>query len=260
MSRIVHIAIKVDDLEKSTKFYEDVFGIYQTKTGHARGHTSRHMTDGNIDFAIMTYDSEDEAEAKLIGNGPGIHHFGVEVEDREATIKKIQENGGQIFSDREEGALKFRAPDGNMAEIVGIGRYKKKEMIDNRIVHLALKVQDLEKATKFYENVFGFKTVSTDHSREHISRHLTDGELDLALMVYDSEDAKEAKWAGAGPRIHHWGIEVADQEAFAEKIKNAGGEILSKPGAGALKFRAPDGTLAEIVARGHYEKLKQKAS
>ena len=27
MSRIVHIAIKVDDLEKSTKFYEDVFGI-----------------------------------------------------------------------------------------------------------------------------------------------------------------------------------------------------------------------------------------
>mgnify|MGYP003437383665 CR=1 FL=1 len=44
--------------------------------------------------------------AKLIGNGPGIHHFGVEVEDREATIKKIQENGGEIFSDREEGALK----------------------------------------------------------------------------------------------------------------------------------------------------------
>ena len=51
---------------------------------------------------------------------------------------------------------------------------------------------------------------------------------------------------------------MADQEAFAEKIKNAGGEILSKPGAGALKFRAPDGTLAEIVARGRYEKLKQK--
>jgi predicted enzyme related to lactoylglutathione lyase len=260
MARIVHIALKVEDLEKATKFYEEVFGIYQTKTGHARGHTSRHMTDGNIDLALMVYDSEDEPEAKLIGNGPGIHHFGVEVEDREATIKKIQENGGQIFSDREEGALKFRAPDGNMAEIVGIGRYKKKERIDNRIVHLALKVQDLETATKFYENVFGFKTVSTDHSREHISRHMTDGELDLALMVYDSEDAKEATWAGAGPRIHHWGIEVADQEAFAEKIKNAGGEILSKPGAGALKFRAPDGTLAEIVARGRYEKLKQKAS
>ena len=44
MARIVHIALKVENLEKATKFYEDVFGIYPTKTGYARGHTSRHMT------------------------------------------------------------------------------------------------------------------------------------------------------------------------------------------------------------------------
>lgn len=260
MARIVHIAIKVDDLEKSTKFYEDVFGIYQTKTGHARGHTSRHMTDGSIDFAIMTYDSEDEAEAKLIGKGPGIHHYGVEVEDREATMKKIEENGGKIFSDRGEGALKFQAPDGNYGEIVAVGRYKTKEKIPNRIVHLALKVEDLEKATKFYENVFGFKTISTEKSRKHTSRHMTDGELDFALMQYDPEDTDESKWAGDGPRIHHWGIEVPDQSAFAEKIKAAGGTILSKPGEGALKFRSPDGTLAEIVKPGRYEEKKQKAA
>jgi lactoylglutathione lyase len=257
MARIVHIALKVEDLEKATRFYEDVFGIYQTKTGHARGHTSRHMTDGNIDLALMVYDSEEIEEATLSGAGPCIHHFGIEVEDREATVKKIKENGGEIFSDPEEGALKFRSPDGTMCEIVGIGRYKKKEKSDtSRIVHLAIKVEDLEKATKFYENVFGFKTVSTDRSREHISRHMTDGDLDLALMLYDSEDVPEAQWAGAGPRIHHWGIEVADQNAFADKIKQHGGQILSKPGAGALKFRAPDGTLAEIVSVGRYEKLK----
>src|ERR1700747_2806198 len=107
MARIVHIALKVEDLEKSTKFYEDVFGIYQLKTGHRRGHTSRHRTEGTIDLALMTYDSEDEPEAKLSGAGPCIHHFGIEVEDREATVKKITEHGGAIFSDREEGALKF---------------------------------------------------------------------------------------------------------------------------------------------------------
>ena len=70
MARIVHIALKVEDLEKATKFYEDVFGIYQTKTGHARGHVSRHMTDGNIDLALMVYDSEEEPEAQLSGAGP----------------------------------------------------------------------------------------------------------------------------------------------------------------------------------------------
>src|ERR1700694_5132974 len=70
MARIVHIALKVEDLEKATKFYEDVFGIYQTKTGHARGHSSRHMTDGHIYLALMVYDSEDEKEAQLAGPGP----------------------------------------------------------------------------------------------------------------------------------------------------------------------------------------------
>ena len=257
MSRIVHIAIKVDDLEKSTKFYEDVFGIYQTKTGHARGHTSRHMSDGAIDFAIMTYDSEEESEAKLIGKGPGIHHYGVEVEDREATIKKIEENGGKIFSDKGEGALKFQAPDGNYGEIVAVGRYKTRDKAPNRFVHLALKVDNVAAARKFYENVFGFKHVLTEKSRKHTSCHMSDGYLDFALMEYDAED--ESRWAGDGPRIHHTGIEVPDQVTFAEKIKAAGGQILSKPGEGALKFRCPDGTLSEIVMPGRYEEKKQKA-
>src|SRR5437764_737291 len=124
-----------------------------------------------------------------------------------------------------------------------------------RIVHIALKVEELEKAKKFYEDVFGIYQTKTGHARGHTSRHMTDGKIDLALMVYDSEDVDEAKWAGAGPRIHHWGIEVADQSTYADEIKKHGGTILSKPGEGALKFRAPDGTLAEIVKHGRYEKV-----
>jgi catechol 2,3-dioxygenase-like lactoylglutathione lyase family enzyme len=263
-SRIVHIAIKcsdMDNLETSTKFYEDVFGIYQTKTGHARGHTSRHMTDGNIDLALMVYDSEDEKEAKLAGAGPRIHHIGVEVDDRPSMIKKIEDNGGSIFSDREEGALKYRSPDGTLGEIVGIGRYKKKHMSEKcRIVHVAIKVMDLEKATKFYENVFGFRQLTTHHARGHYSRHMTDGETDLALMLYDSENESEAKLAGPGPCIHHWGIEVTDRAAFAKLIEARGGTILSKPDANALKVRAPDGNIFEIVEAGSFEKYKQKAA
>jgi lactoylglutathione lyase len=126
MARIVHIALKVEDLEKATKFYEDVFGIYQTKTGHARGHTSRHMTDGNIDLALMVYDSEEDAEAKLVGAGPAIHHFGIEVEDTAAFIAKIEANGGTILENEPGDAIKYRAPDGTISEIVEVGRYEKK--------------------------------------------------------------------------------------------------------------------------------------
>src|SRR3954469_4817492 len=103
MARIVHIALKVEDLEKATKFYQDVFGIYQLKTGHARGHTSRHMTEGTIDLALMTSEREDEPEAKLAGPGPCIHHFGIEVEDREAMRSAIEQGGRPIIPDKEEG-------------------------------------------------------------------------------------------------------------------------------------------------------------
>ncbi len=121
--------------------------------------------------------------------------------------------------------------------------------MSNTIKHIAIKVDDLEAATRFYEEVFGFRQLKTGSRDGHISRHMTDGTIDFAIMKYESEDTPEAQLAGSGPCIHHWGLEVEDRPAFAEKIRKAGGEILSKPDANALKFRAPDGTLCEIVTR-----------
>jgi len=98
-----------------------------------------------------------------------------------------------------------------------------------KIVHIALKVRDLEASTKFYEEVFGFRQVTTHRGQNsgHVSRHLTDGTIDLALMVYDSEDAPEAQLSGIGPCIHHWGVEVDDIKLAAQKIKDLGGEVMS---------------------------------
>ena len=129
-----------------------------------------------------------------------------------------------------------------------------------RINHLALKVRDLEAATRFYENVFGFRQVGTGRSRGHISRHLTDGYVDLALMVYDSEDDEEARLVSEGPAIHHFGIEVDDRQGFIEKIQANGGVLLSKPDSSTVKFRSPDGTIAEIVDVGRYQKIRDGRS
>ncbi len=127
MAKINHVALKVTDLEKATRFYENVFGFRQVGTGHSRGHTSRHLTDGYVDLALMVYDSEDDAEAKLVGEGPAIHHFGIAVEDRQATLAKIEEFGGTILSKRDAGTVKFRSPDGTIAEIADPGRYQQLE-------------------------------------------------------------------------------------------------------------------------------------
>jgi len=122
-----------------------------------------------------------------------------------------------------------------------------------RIVHIALKVEDLERTTQFYENVFGFKEMETAQVRDHTSRHLSDGAIDLALIKYDAEESKESLAAGQGPCIHHFAIEVEDIEKYAAEIAKFGCEIISDPGVIPVKFRAPGGTVAEIVPQARYK-------
>jgi lactoylglutathione lyase len=124
----------------------------------------------------------------------------------------------------------------------------------SRIVHLALKVDDLEKATEFYETVFGFKEVETSKVRDHTSRHLTDGTIDLALIKYDSEESAESLASGQGPCIHHFGIEVDDLNDAAAELERFGCEVVSDAGVIPIKFRAPGGTVAEIVPKARYKK------
>ena len=125
----------------------------------------------------------------------------------------------------------------------------------NRIVHLALKVEDLERTSEFYEKVFGFKEVETRKTRDHLSRHLTDGALDFTLIKYDAgTQSAESKAAGEGPCIHHFAVEVDDLAAATREIKSYGCEIISDPGVIPVKFRAPGGTVCEIVPKGRYKK------
>lgn len=123
----------------------------------------------------------------------------------------------------------------------------------SRIVHIALKVEDLEKTSKFYESVFGFRQIGTQKVRDHTSRHLTDGAIDFTLIKYDVEDSAESLAAGSGPCIHHFAIEVDDMDKYVAEIKRHGCEIISDPGVVPIKFRALGGTIVEIVPTGRYK-------
>jgi len=125
----------------------------------------------------------------------------------------------------------------------------------NRIVHLALKVEDLEKTTEFYRKVFGFQEVITKKTRDHTSAHLTDGDLDFTLIKYDEgTQSAESKASGEGPCIHHFAIEVDDVEKYKAEIEKYGCTIISDPGVIPVKFRAPGGTTAELVPVGRYQR------
>ncbi len=258
MNRIVHISLKVDDVARTGDFYKNVFGFLDAETKKTRDHVSRHMTDGNIDFTVMKYDAGTQsAESKAAGDGPCIHHFAIEVEDIAKSTQQVREWGCTIVSDPGVIPVKFKAPGGTLAELVPIGRYKRgaNDKPVSPIVHLSLKVDDVQKTGDFYQQVFGFRDAVTRKTRDHLSRHMTDGDIDFTLMQYDAgTTSKESTAAGEGPCIHHFALEVPDIERATQQIESYGSEILSDPGVIPVKFRAPGGTIAELVPIGRYKR------
>ena len=49
-------------------------------------------------------------------------------------------------------------------------------------------------------------------------------------------------------------MEVEDIEKATQQIKDYGAEIVSDPGVIPVKFRAPGGTIAELVPLGRYQR------
>ncbi|MBC8022294.1 MAG: VOC family protein [Burkholderiales bacterium] len=125
----------------------------------------------------------------------------------------------------------------------------------DKIVHLSLKVDDVKSTGDFYEQVFGFRDSGTKKTRDHVSRHMTDGQIDFTLMKYDAGTASaESKAAGEGPCIHHFAIEVPDIDRARKEIEAQGCDVVSDPGVIPVKFRAVGGTIAELVPVGRYKR------
>ena len=81
----------------------------------------------------------------------------------------------------------------------------------SKIYHIAVKVPDVNKAKAFYKDVFGFEELKQSKVRDHISCHLTDGVIDLAIVEYDSE--------GNGLRNPFPAGRIADQVPFALRCR-----------------------------------------
>lgn len=262
MSRIVHLSLKVDDIQKAGDFYHSVFNFQDAETRQTRDHTSRHMTDGELDFTLMAYDpGTTSAESTASGEGPCIHHFAIEVDDIAKSTAEIQARGCVVVSDPGVIPVKFRAPGGTVAELVPVGRYKQDSAAGqkiNRITHISLKVDDVQAVGDFYKQVFDFKDTETKKTRDHISRHMTDGRIDFTVMQYDQgTTSAESTASGDGPCIHHFALEVEDLEKSSQQIQELGCQVISDPGVIPVKFRGPGGTLAELVEIGRYTQPKR---
>src|SRR5215471_10460559 len=88
-----------------------------------------------------------------------------------------------------------------------------------RIAHIALKVEDLDKAAEFYEKVFGFSPVGKSRSEDRSRNRLSDGEIDLTFLKYDDDQSAMAQAAAEGPAfttsLSRWTISRNTLRRFA---------------------------------------------
>jgi len=126
------------------------------------------------------------------------------------------------------------------------------------IDHVAIAVNDLEAAIKYYGDVFG---ATVDH-REVVE---SDGVEEALLKVADSyvqlltptrDDSPVAKYlANKGEGLHHVGYRVKDCAAALQAVKDSGGRVIDeapRPGSRGTTVafihpKAIFGTLIELV-------------
>ena len=130
-----HIGQVVTDLERSKRFYQDVFGfqfwyeIQPPDEATAKlsslkpplGMTASYLTLDGFVLELMHYSAEGAAppfRARTM-NEPGLTHVSISVDDVRATAEKAVEYGATIIEESDLGhALFIRDPDGQLVELL----------------------------------------------------------------------------------------------------------------------------------------------
>ena len=132
----------------------------------------------------------------------------------------------------------------------------------NRIYHLGYAVEDLEAASRFYEDNFGAIPGVPEVVEEQgiVATMFRVGESSIELLQPTRPDSPVGKFlAKRGEGIHHVAFEVEDLSAALAELKRNGVELIDeKPrrGAGGSKVafvhpRGAFGVLTELVELPH---------
>lgn len=117
MPTIRHLAIRTENPEKLADFYIKVFGFKNLHRGSHPGHPGKktvHLTDGYFELALL-----DNSEQQ---SPNGLYHFGIQVEEMEGTLSRVQECApDKQIKKRPDGTpfaeVRVADPDGNFMDI-----------------------------------------------------------------------------------------------------------------------------------------------
>ena len=125
-----------------------------------------------------------------------------------------------------------------------------------KLRHIAVVVNDLEAAARFYETVFELERVGRDDLEIGSGIYLSDGVMNLALLQYSSNRASGVEDGESFSGVHHFGFQVDDIADAQARIEAAGGEFFFDLGEDdkavnfERKFKDPEGNIFDISKAG----------
>ena len=272
LTRIQHVAIVSENFVRETKFYEVVLGMKRSKPGSAeeekaiRTNYALSISDGYVGMTVI---------GRKPGYVPGLHHFGIDVDDVDEACSRIKEKYPAITvlkrpSNRPFATLGAHDPEGNYFDLTQEGMENRRDVYvetareqPRRVHHIKLRVMNPTGIAAFYRDLFDLK--EEEKALEDHNFYLTDGRVTLIIAPWKMSD-----FAGAGidrPGIEHLGykvesVEVVKKElaALRESDPEMRERIISEPKEGERRlaliascrhgrhqFSDPDGVFIDIT-------------
>jgi predicted enzyme related to lactoylglutathione lyase len=231
LTRIQHAAIVSENFVREAKFYEAVFGMTRSKPGSAeeekaiRTNYAVSISDGYVGVTVI---------GRKPGYVPGLHHFGIDVDDIEGAIARIKKKYPDVAvlkrpSNRPFATFGAHDPEGNYFDLTQEGMDNRRDVYavrpsspqaearreqSRRIHHLKLRVMNPAEMAAFYRDLFDLK--EEEKALEDPNFYLTDGKVTLIIAPWKMSD-----FEGAGidrPGIEHVGFKVESVEAVKREL------------------------------------------
>jgi catechol 2,3-dioxygenase-like lactoylglutathione lyase family enzyme len=134
MPKIKHIALSTQDVDKTARFYVEVFGMKEIAKIDSPGARGYYLSDGDVNLAILNFKNDAVAGIERGKDWSGIHHIGFQVESLEAITERLQAAGasprddinqalgvGHVDQRHANVEVKYSGPDGVTVDVSETG-------------------------------------------------------------------------------------------------------------------------------------------
>ena len=273
-TKIQHAAIVSENFVREAKFYEAIFGMKRSKPGSEeeqkaiRNNYAVSISDGYVGVTVI---------GRKPGYIPGLHHFGVDVDDVDQAMSRIKKNYPEVAvlkrpSNRPFATYGAHDPEGNYFDLTQEGMSNRRDVYvqqqreqPRRIHHLKLRVMNPSKIAAFYRD--SFDLTEAEKALEDPNFYLTDGKMTQIIAPWKMND-----FEGAGidrPGLEHIGFQVESVESVKTELaalREANAEmrerIISEPSEGERRLAliascrhgqhqcsSPDGVFIDLSER-----------